>query len=54
MSQQKRVLIALGIISLDLIVFFFPLTAFFLAYVIIYNPPWVKDFLKRLDQVGGQ
>jgi len=25
------------------------LTAFFLAYVVVYHPPWVKDFLERLD-----
>jgi len=47
MSKQNRILLALGIILLDLVFFFFPLTAFFLAYVIIYNPPWVRDFLER-------
>jgi hypothetical protein len=50
MSKQNRILLALGIILLDLVVFFFPLTAFFLAYVIIYNPPWVRDFLERSGQ----
>jgi len=49
MSKQNRILLALGIILLDLIVFFLPLTAFFLAYVVVINPPWVKDFLERLD-----
>ncbi len=49
MSKQNRILLALGILLFDLVVFFFPLTAFFLAYVIVYNPPWVKDFLERLD-----
>lgn len=49
MSKQNRILLALGILLLDLVVFFFPLTAFFLAYVIVYNPPWVKDFLEKLD-----
>ncbi|MBW1692491.1 MAG: hypothetical protein JRJ70_17485 [Deltaproteobacteria bacterium] len=49
MSQKNRILIALGIILLDLIVFFLPLTAFFLAYVVMTNPPWVKEFLERLD-----
>jgi hypothetical protein len=47
-------MLALGIILLDLVVFFLPLTAFFLAYVIIYNPPWVKDFLEGLDKAGKQ
>jgi hypothetical protein len=49
MSFQKRLLLALGVILVDLVIFFVPLTSFFLAYVIIYNPPWVKDFLARLD-----
>jgi hypothetical protein len=49
MSKQNRILLALGIILLDLIVFFLPLAAFFLAYVIVYNPPWAKDFFERLD-----
>jgi len=50
MSPQKRLLLALGILLLDLVIFFLPLTAIFLAYVIIYNPPWVKDFLEGLDK----
>ncbi|UCF73703.1 MAG: hypothetical protein JSW35_04440 [Deltaproteobacteria bacterium] len=50
MSGQKRILLALGIILLDLVIFFLPLTAFFLAYVIVYNPPWVKDFLEVLNK----
>ena len=54
MSKQNRILLALGIILLDLIVFFLPLTAFFLAYVVLYNPPWVKDFLEGLDEESGQ
>jgi len=49
MSLQKKLLLAFGIIVLDLVVFFLPLAAIFLAYVIIYNPPWVKDFLERLE-----
>jgi len=49
MSKQNRILLALGIILLDLMVFFLPLVAFLLAYVIVYNPPWAKDFLERLD-----
>jgi len=49
MSKQNRILVALGIILLDLIVFFLPLAAIFLAYVVVYNPPWAKDFLERLD-----
>jgi hypothetical protein len=49
MSLQKKLLLAFGVIMLDLVIFFLPLTAIFLAYVIIYNPPWVKDLLERLE-----
>jgi len=49
MNKQKRILLAIGILVLDSVVFFLPLTAFFLAYVIIYNPPWVKNFIVGLD-----
>ena len=54
MSPQKRLLLALGVLLLDLVIFFLPLTAIFLAYVIIYNPPWVKDFLEGLDKENVQ
>jgi hypothetical protein len=39
---------------LDLVIFFFPLSALFLAYVIIYNPPWVKGFLDGMDKTSTQ
>jgi hypothetical protein len=48
MSLQKRIIIAAGIIAVDLVIFFVPLTSFFLAYVVIFNPPWVRDFLESL------
>jgi len=54
MSPQKRLLLALGILLLDLVIFFLPLTAIFLAYIVIYNPPWVKDFLEGLDKENVQ
>ena len=49
MTTQKKFLLASGIVIFDLATFFLPLAALFLAYVIIYNPPWVKDFLNRLE-----
>ena len=51
MSKTKRILLAVGILLVDLIVFFLPLTALFLIYIIVYNPPWFRDFLNNLDQV---
>ena len=49
MSLANRVLLCLGIFLLDLVFFFLPLTAIFLAYIILFNPPWFREFLDRLD-----
>jgi len=51
MSMMNRILLSLGILFTDLIVFFLPLTAFFLVYILIFNPPWFRDFLNSLDKV---
>lgn len=53
MSMTKRILISLGILSIDLVIFFLPLTAIFLIYVLIFNPPWFRDFLNNLDSPDG-
>jgi hypothetical protein len=49
MKMANRILLALGVIALDLAVFFIPLTAVFLAYILVYNPPWFRAFLNTLD-----
>jgi hypothetical protein len=49
MSMINRVLMALGVVALDLVVFVVPLTALFLAYILVYNPPWFREFLNNLD-----
>jgi hypothetical protein len=49
MSLTNRILLAAVILLLDLVVFFFPLTAVFLAYIIIFNPPWFREFINHLD-----
>ncbi len=49
MSLTNRILLSLGILAVDLVVFFLPLTALFLIYILIYNPPWFREFLDRLD-----
>jgi hypothetical protein len=54
MSMINRVLLALGVIALDLVVFFVPLTAVFTAYILIYNPPWFREFLSTLDSGRGK
>ena len=50
MSMKKRILLSLGIMLVDLGVFFLPLTALFLIYILIYNPPWFREFLEGLDR----
>jgi hypothetical protein len=45
MSLTNRILLAALILLLDLVFFFFPLTAVFLAYIIIFNPPWFREFI---------
>lgn len=50
MTLTNRILIAIGVIVLDCLIFFIPLTAFFMAYVLIYNPNWFKNFINRMDQ----
>jgi hypothetical protein len=47
MPMSQRIPIAILILLVDLAIFFFPLTAVFLAYVIVVNPPWFRDFLNR-------
>jgi hypothetical protein len=49
MSMTVRILIAVGVFVLDLAVFFIPLTALFMGYILLYNPPWFREFLNNLD-----
>jgi hypothetical protein len=50
LSMTKRIFLCVGILLVDLFLFMVPLTAFFLIYIIIYNPPWFRDFLNNLDR----
>ena len=49
MSKNQKFLICVLILVLDLVVFFLPLTAIFLVYIILQNPPWFREFLQQLD-----
>jgi hypothetical protein len=49
MTMRNRILLGLGILAVDLVIFFLPLTAIFLIYIVIYNPPWFREFLNELD-----
>ena len=50
MEMSKRILLCLAILLVDLGIFFLPLTALFLIYILIYNPPWFREFLNNLDK----
>ena len=50
MTMTKRILICLGILAAELVLFFLPLAAFFLIYIILFNPPWFREFLDNLDK----
>ena len=49
MSKKQRIMICVIILMLDLVVFFLPLSAIFLVYIIMVNPPWFREFLQQLD-----
>ena len=49
MNMTYRVLICIGILLIDLGVFFLPLTAFFLIYILLVTPPWFREFLQKLN-----
>lgn len=53
MHMIFRIVLAVIAIVVDLLVFFVPLTALFLAYVLIFNPPWFRDFLNRAAKVSA-
>ena len=53
MGQTQRILLAAGILAVDIVIFFLPLTAIFLAYVLIVNPPWFRAFLDSFKGPGA-
>ena len=52
MNMTYRIALAALVLIVDLAIFFFPLTAVFLAYVLIFNPLWFRDFLGGMEQPG--
>jgi hypothetical protein len=50
MTRTQRILLCAIILAVDLVVFFLPLTAIFLIYIIMQNPPWFREFLQQLDR----
>lgn len=49
MTRTNRILISAAILAVDLAIFFLPLTALFLVYIVLCNPPWFREFLNGLD-----
>ena len=49
MNMTYSVLICIGILLIDLVVFYLPLTAFFLIYILLVNPPWFREYLQKLN-----
>ena len=50
MTMTQRVLLASGIVLIDLVAVILPLTALMMAYVIVVNPSWFRAFIQRLDE----
>ncbi|UCF94771.1 MAG: hypothetical protein JSW39_11650 [Desulfobacterales bacterium] len=53
MNTTQRTLLSIAILAVDFLVFFLPLTALFLVYIIHVNPPWFREFLDRLNHGSG-
>ena len=51
MGFWGRLIISIGIILIDSLLFFLPLTAIFLVYILITNPQWFRDFLAKSEQL---
>ncbi len=47
MGINQRIALAVAVLILDLVVFFLPLSALFLGYILIVNPPWFRQFLEK-------
>jgi hypothetical protein len=50
MSMTNRILLGLGILLVDTVIFFLPLTALFLVYIFVFNPDWFRKFLNKLEK----
>jgi hypothetical protein len=53
MGTTQRIILAAGILAVDILIFFLPLTAIFLAYILISNPAWFRDFLERSSRFSN-
>jgi hypothetical protein len=50
MNMFMRIILAIALVVLDLLIFFVPLAALFLAYILLFNPPWFRGFLNGMSE----
>ena len=48
MTIAQRVVFALSIVLFDLVVFFLPLAAILVAYILLVRPPWFPAWVERV------
>lgn len=48
MKTSERIIIAAAIFIFDLVVFFLPVAAIIIAYVLIVKPPWFPQWVERV------
>jgi len=50
-TRYQRIALALGLVAVDTLVFYLPLTSVLAAYVIIVRPPWFLRLIARLYRI---
>ncbi|MCM8794919.1 MAG: hypothetical protein NC819_03860 [Candidatus Omnitrophica bacterium] len=50
MKESQRVLLATMIVIIDVVVIFVPLMALFAAYVLLFRPPFFRDWVEQIYQ----
>ncbi|MDH3444654.1 MAG: hypothetical protein OEN50_12055 [Deltaproteobacteria bacterium] len=48
MKNTERIFYALLILLLDFVVFFLPLAAVLIAYVLLVRPPWIPELVEKI------
>jgi hypothetical protein len=46
--REERLLLAFGLVLLDLVVVVVPLAALVAAYVLVVRPPWFREWIENL------
>lgn len=53
MSMTQRILLSILVLLVDLFIFFLPLSAIFLGYILIFNPPWFRELLNKTSHTDN-